>query len=309
MYQYDESNFINEMIGLAYVEIFITIMCCFLMYYLCRVKRNRLGVVVFFTIIKIYIWNIVSQIIIFYSKGNVDKVRLWVAMANIILGMTLIAIYKVCSEAKISELFAATMLEDAICLPFFVLPYLGLKKIMMNGSIYFYNSPNPIKSVLFIVIITTYYVLLLFLLRKFFKFFSKYFKFKRKITTVIVFTLYTLILISTFVSYYNSEAYVKGNLIVLFVIIMIIGFTIPYIASVYVRKRDAKQEMEQHSRLVEEKEQISEANKDSNEMTEEDRKFRHDIDKHMNVIKEMVDEGASEEEVKEYAASIKETYK
>ena len=90
---------------------------------------------------------------------------------------------------------------------------------------------------------------------------------------------------------------------------MIIGFTIPYIASVYVRKRDAKQEMEQHSRLVEEKEQISEANKDSNEMTEEDRKFRHDIDKHMNVIKEMVDEGASEDEVKEYAASIKETYK
>ncbi|MBR3173277.1 MAG: hypothetical protein IKF24_01930, partial [Eubacterium sp.] len=120
---------------------------------------------------------------------------------------------------------------------------------------------------------------------------------------------YTLILISTFVSYYNSEAYVKGNLIVLFVIIMIIGFTIPYIASVYVRKRDAKQELEKKDKLLEEKEQISEANKDSNEMTEEDRKFRHDIDKHMNIIKEMVDEGASEEEIKKYAETIKETYK
>ena len=309
MYQYNANNFWNEMIGLAYVEIFITIMCCFLMYYLCRVKRNRLGVVVFCTIIKIYIWNIVSQIVITYAKGNPEKIRLWVAMVNIILGMSLIAVYKVCSEAKVSEIFAATMLEDAICLPLFVLPYLGLKKIMMNGNIYFYNSPSPIKSVLFIVIITAYYILVLFLLRKFFKFFQKYFRFKKRITTVIVFALYTLILISTFVSYYNSEAYVKGNLIVLFVAITTIGFTIPYLATVYVRRRDAKQELDKKDKLLQEQEQINEANKDSNEIMEEDRKFRHDLDKHMNVIKEMVDDGASEEEVKEYAEGIKETYK
>ena len=58
-----------------------------------------------------------------------------------------------------------------------------------------------------------------------------------------------------------------------------------------------------------EKDQITELVDDNGNITEEDRKFRHDIDKHMNVIKEMVDEGASEEEVKEYAESIKETYK
>ena len=309
MYQYDESNFINEMIGLAYAEIFITIMCCFLIYYLCRVEKKKLGWVVFGTVIKVGVWNIVSQLIIFYAKGNPEHIRLWVALINVIIATSLIAIYKICSQATIPELFAATMLEDAICLPIFVVPYLLLKKVMMNGTIYFYDSPNPVKSVLFIVILTAYYILALFLLKKFFKFFSKYFKIRRKVTIAIVFILYALILLSTVVSYYKSEAYVSGNFVILFVVIVVIGFTIPYLASVYVRRRDAKQEIEQHSKLVEEKEQISEANKDSNEMTEEDRKFRHDIDKHMNVIKEMVNEGASEEEVKEYASSIKDTYK
>ena len=309
MYQYDESNFINEMIGLAYAEIFITIMCCFLIYYLCRVEKKKLGWVVFGTVIKVGVWNIVSQLIIYYAKGNPEHIRLWVALLNVIIGTSLIAIYKICSQATIPELFAATMLEDAICLPIFVVPYLLLKKVMMNGTIYFYDSPNPVKSVLFIVILTAYYILALFLLKKFFKFFSKYFKIRRKVTIAIVFILYALILLSTVVSYYKSEAYVSGNFVILFVVIVVIGFTIPYLASVYVRRRDAKQELEKKDKLLEEKEQISEANKDSNEMTEEDRKFRHDIDKHMNVIKEMVDEGASEEEVKEYASSIKDTYK
>ena len=101
----------------------------------------------------------------------------------------------------------------------------------------------------------------------------------------------------------------RGNLIILFVAVMAIGFTIPYIASVYVRKRDAKNQMDRKDELLEEKQQIREVTEDTDKITEEDRKFRHDIDKHMNVIKEMVDEGASEEEIKEYARGIKETYK
>ena len=83
----------------------------------------------------------------------------------------------------------------------------------------------------------------------------------------------------------------------------------PYLASVYSRKLDEREELERKEELLKEKDQITELVDDNGNITEEDRKFRHDIDKHMNVIKEMVDEGASEEEVKEYAESIKETYK
>lgn len=307
MYQYNPNNFINEMIGLAYVEIFITIMCCFLMYYLCRVEKKKLVWILIVTVIKIYIWNIVSQLIVFYAEGNAKYIRLGVVLFNIILGMVFIAVYKICSKATIPEVFAATMLEDAVCLPFFVVPYLLLKKVMLGGNIYFYNSPSPIKSVLFILILTAYYILVLFLLKKFFKFLQKYFKIRKKITIAIVFVLYTLILLTTFASYYNSEAYVSGNFMILFVFVTAIGFTIPYLASVYVRKRDVKMEMEKKEQLMQEKESMGE--KQNDELTEEDRKFRHDIDKHMNVIKEMVDEGATEEEIEAYASSIKETYK
>ena len=59
--------------------------------------------------------------------------------------------------------------------------------------------------------------------------------------------------------------------------------------------------------MLKEKEIIEESSEKN--LTKEDRKFRHDIDKHMNVIKEMAEEGASEEEIEEYARNIKETYK
>ena len=83
----------------------------------------------------------------------------------------------------------------------------------------------------------------------------------------------------------------------------------PYLASVYSRKLDEREELERKTELLKEKNQITEIADDSGNITEEDRKFRHDIDKHMNVIKEMVDEGATEDEIKKYSEKIKETYK
>ena len=307
MYQYNAHNFINEMIGLAFVEVFVYIMCLLMIHYLCRIDKKKMLWPAVGTFIKIFVWNIASQSIIFMTKTNIDRTRFWVTLINIIIGMLLIAVYKIYGKAKISEIFAVTLLEDAISIVLFIAPYLLLKNYMTDGEIYFYNSPTPVKSVLFVLMLTVYYVLALLLVKKFMMFLEKHFHFRKKATSIIVFVLYGLTLVVTFLSYYNSEAYVKGNLIILFVITVAIGLTLPYLASIYVRRRDLKQEIERKEKLLEEKENIKAAG--NNELTYDDRKFRHDIDKHMNVIKEMADEGASEEEIKEYASSIKETYK
>ena len=82
-----------------------------------------------------------------------------------------------------------------------------------------------------------------------------------------------------------------------------------YGVSILIRKAMTKEVQEKNEELNKENLTMKEYYKIVNDSMENERKFRHDIDKHMNVIKEMVDEGASEEEVKEYAESIKETYK
>jgi len=88
-----------------------------------------------------------------------------------------------------------------------------------------------------------------------------------------------------------------------------LGLLMLYGVSILIRKAMTKEVQEKNEELNKENLTMKEYYKIVNDSMENERKFRHDIDKHMNVIKEMVDEGASEEEVKEYAESIKETYK
>ena len=87
------------------------------------------------------------------------------------------------------------------------------------------------------------------------------------------------------------------------------GLIMLYGISILVRKAMTKEVQEHNQELSKENATMKNYYKVVNETMENDRKFRHDIDKHMNVIKEMVDEGASEEEIKKYAETIKETYK
>lgn len=308
MYTYNESNFVNELIGYGFVEVFACIACIITAYYLCKVRKNKMPILVCAYVGKIIFANVFMQwLTIKVFTGPLD--RYYVSFINILFGMALVALIKVSSPARLSEIFVMTLMNDAIAVIFFIGPYYLVRHFLGKDEIYFINSPDVLKTILTIAILIIVFTLSLFIIRLICKKLSKYYDFKHKATRVIAYIVFIVALLSSFSNYYNDEAYKHGNLNVLFVFIVILGVIMPYLASVYSRKLDEREELERKEELLKEKDQITELADDNGNITEEDRKFRHDIDKHMNVIKEMVDEGASEEEVKEYAESIKETYK
>ena len=308
MYSYNESNFINELIGYGFVEVFACIACIFTAYYLCKVRKNKMPILICAYVGKIIFANIFTQwLTIKVLTGPLD--RYYVSFLNILFGMALVALIKVSSPARLSEIFVTTLMNDALAVIFFIGPYYLIRHFLGKDEFYVINSPNILKTIMMIVILAIIFTIGLFIIRLICKKLSKYYDFKHKVTRVIAYIVFIVALLSSFSNYYNDEAYKHGNLNVLFVFIVILGVIMPYLASVYSRKLDEREELKRKELLLKEKNQITEIADDSGNITEEDRKFRHDIDKHMNVIKEMVDEGASEEEVKEYAESIKETYK
>lgn len=298
----------NELIGYGFVEVFACIACIITTYYLCKVRKGKMPILISAYIGKIIIANLFTQWLTYkVFTGPLD--RYYVSFINILFGMALVALIKISSPARLSEIFVVTLIHDAIAVIFFIGPYYLIRHFLGEDQFYVINSPNLPKTILMLAILIIVFTVGLFIVRLICKKLSKYYDFKHKATRVIAYIVFIIALLSSFSNYYNDEAYKHGNLNVLFVFIVIIGVIMPYLASVYSRKLDEKEELERKEKLMKEKERITEIADDNGDLTEEDRKFRHDIDKHMNVIKEMVDEGASEEEVKEYAESIKETYK
>ncbi len=306
MYTYNENNFWNELIGYGFVEIFACIACIITAYYLIKVRKDKMPILVGAYIGKIIIANVVIQwLTIKVFTGPLD--RYYVNFINILCGMALVALLKVSSPARLSEIFVMTLMNDAMAVIFFIGPYYLIRHFLGKDQFYVINSPDIVKTILMIALLAIIFTVGLFIIRLICQKLSKYYSFKHKITRVIAYIIFIIALLSSFSNYYNDEAYKHGNLNVLFIFIVILGVIMPYLASVYSRKLDEREELKRKEELLKEKEFIEKSS--SEQLTEDDRKFRHDIDKHMNVIKEMADEGASEEEVKEYASSIKETYK
>ena len=306
MYTYNENNFWNELIGYGFVEIFACIACIITAYYLIKVRKDKMPILVGAYIGKIIIANVVIQwLTIKVFTGPLD--RYYVSFINILCGMALVALLKVSSPARLSEIFVMTLMNDAMAVIFFIGPYYLIRHFLGKDQFYVINSPDIVKTILMIALLAIIFTVGLFIIRLICQKLSKYYSFKHKITRVIAYIIFIIALLSSFSNYYNDEAYKHGNLNVLFIFIVILGVIMPYLASVYSRKLDEREELKRKEELLKEKEYIEKSS--SEQLTEDDRKFRHDIDKHMNVIKEMADEGASEEEIKEYASSIKETYK
>ena len=308
MYIFDINNFVNELIAFEFMEIFACIASITTAYYLCRVYKNKLYMVIGIYVFKMLIMNIVNEYLA-YKVWPDDKGKFYVNLINLFCGLLMIAVVKIASPAKVSEIILMTLLHDAVAIVFFLCPYYIVKRLICNNEVYFYDSPKAWKTYLMIFILIIVYLICLWIIRKIVLKLSKYYRLKRKISIVLTYVVFGVMLFSSFTNYHDPSIYKNGNMILLFILIVAIGVTLPYLASIHTRKRDAKEELERNEKLVEERNHITELADDKNDLSEEDRKFRHDIDKHMNVIKEMVDEGANEEEVKEYAESIKETYK
>ena len=306
MYTYNENNFWNELIGYGFVEIFACLACIITAYYLIKVRKDKMPILICAYIGKIIIANVVIQwLTIKVFTGPLD--RYYVSFINILCGMALVALLKVSSPARLSEIFVMTLMNDALAVIFFIGPYYLIRHFIGKDQFYVINSPSILKTILMIVLMIAIFTVGLFIIRLICQKLGKYYNFKHKVTRVIAYIVFIVALLSSFSNYYNDEAYKHGNLNVLFIFIVFLGVIMPYLASVYSRKLDEKEELERKEELLKEKEIIEESSEKN--LTKEDRKFRHDIDKHMNVIKEMAEEGASEEEIEEYARNIKETYK
>ena len=93
MYTYNESNFVNELIGYGFVEVFACIACIITAYYLCKVRKDKMPILVCAYVGKIIFANVFMQwLTIKVFTGPLD--RYYVSFINILFGMALVALLR-----------------------------------------------------------------------------------------------------------------------------------------------------------------------------------------------------------------------
>lgn len=239
MFLIDKSNYINELLGYEYVQFFACIASIMSAYYLCGVYRDKLKIIMGPYIFKMLVFNAVGQIVT-YKFWTEDKGKFVVNLLNLLIGMIIVAVVKITSTAKISEILLVTLLHDVVSVIFFIGPYYLIRHFISNDKIYFYNSPNVLNSLLLVFVLTVWYLFSLWILNKIFKKLGKYYRLKNKVVIVITYIVFIVAMLSTFTNYHDTSVYKNGNMIVLFIFIVFIGTLLPYLASIYSRKRTQK---------------------------------------------------------------------
>ena len=113
-----------------------------------------------------------------------------------------------------------------------------------------------------------------------------------------------------FASGYLVTAFNQGDSLIMIISIVMIALTvlILYEMSWWVRIRKEKQIKKENQILSIENAVMKEYYDTLDYQMERTKKFRHDIEKHMNVLKEMVQSKENTEELLSYAAQIEEQY-
>ena len=294
------------MINTFIIEILILLFACIVMNNLLSLNRSkRIKIAIIFAI-KFIVFNPLSTYLRFagYEK---EPYTYWTGLANIMLILILLALSRIVTRVTYTVLVGVfTVFIDILSAALFMVPYeLVTSKLMKKGPIFF-GEDFDIKVLLiylgllafFVVVIIIAYVLTN-------KFKEKIIRFINKAKIVV----WAFFIVDIGIGTASFIVKAKWYVIVYYVIAIALGVLIMYGASLYVRRKLAKDVEATNYVLNTENETIKKYYDDLYSQLEEDKQFRHDIDKHMNVIKEMVDEGASEKEIKQYAESIKETYK
>lgn len=304
-----KDDLVNGMINTFVIEIILFLFALILISNLLSLDKSKKIKVALIFAIKFIVFNPVTTYLR-YSGFEKEPYIYWISLGNILSILIILALTKMVTRESYTVVVGIlTLMIDVLTAALFMVPYeIITSNFMKNGPIFFgeeFSFKNLIIYLCFVAYSIGLLILTNWITKKFADKIIRFIK-RAKIAVWIFFIIDMGIGTAGFMvkaiknDWYNVFYYIVS---------IALGALIMYEASLYVRKKKAEEVAIENADLNTENEAIKEYYDTLLSGMEQDRKFRHDIDKHMNIIKEMVDEGASEEEIKKYAETIKETYK
>ena len=299
----------NGMINTFVIETLLLVFALVIISNLLELDRSKKIQIALIFAIKFLLFN-PGTTYIRYLGYEREPYTYWMGIGNFFIVIMIFALTKIVTRESYTVVIGIlTLLGDVLSGALYMLPYEAMVASFMKNGPIFFGEDFSIKGFLIYLCFVAYGIGIIILTNKITKKFGdKILRFIKRAKIAVWIFFIIDIGIGTFA--FMIKAIKNDWYIVFYYIVSIaLGALIMYEASLYARKKKTKEVVIENADLNTENEAIKEYYKTLSSGMEEDRKFRHDLDKHMNVIKEMVDEGASEKEVKKYAETIKETYK
>lgn len=304
-----KADIVNGMINTMIIETIVFIVSLIVVKYLLKPDKKAFIKVIFIMGFK---YILVNPLMTYFRNTGYDKepYTYWMSIANIFVAFLVIALLRLVTKETYALIMGSiSVFFDIVMVFFYMLPYNFVVMYWMKSEPIFFGKGFDVNLLWKYAILLVYLITISILFSKFCKRFGDKIRNLINKVPVVAWILFLADLSVGTVGYlYNSIFYDK-KIFMYYLGTISLGLLMLYGVSILIRKAMTKEVQEKNEELNKENLTMKEYYKIVNDSMENERKFRHDIDKHMNVIKEMVDEGASEEEVKDYASSIKNTYK
>ena len=304
-----KADIVNGMINTMIIETIVFVVSLIVAKYILKpTKKQYIGII----IIMAFKFVLFNPLMTYFRNSGYEKepYTYWMSIANVFVAFLVVALLRLITKKSYAIIMGAvSVFFDIVMIFFYMFPYYFVTMYWMKSEPFFFGNNFDINLLWKYGILIIYLIIITILFAKFCKKFAdKIIKIISKAPVVAWILFFADLSVGTVGYLYNSIFYDK-RIFMYYLGTITAGLIMLYGISILVRKAMTKEVQEHNQELSKENATMKNYYKVVNETMENDRKFRHDIDKHMNVIKEMIDEGASEQEIKEYAESIKETYK
>ena len=238
--------------------------------------------------------------------NNLKYADFAVSILSVINTIVYIVALKILTENDYLHIFLADMFSAIIANAFGMGVYVSGAGIIGETYQTLLSLDFPIKNIIVYVaalLVMTGLVYAERILIK--KYFSDFYKKKLKMKW-----LWWILIFLFSASGYMVTAFNQGDTLIMIITIVMIALTvlILYEMSWWVRRRKENQIKKENQMLSIENAVMKEYYDTLGYQLEHTRKFRHDIEKHMNVLKEMVASKENPEELLNYASQIEEQY-
>ena len=304
-----KADIVNGMINTMIIEIVVYVVSLIVAKYILKLNKKEFIRVVFIMAIK---YIIVNPIMTYFRNTGYNKepYTYWMSITNIFVAFLIVSLLILATKQSYALIMGSiSILFDIVMVFFYMVPYYAVTIFWMKSEPFFFGKDFDINLLWKYGVLIFYFIVITILFARFCKKYADKIRgIINRVPIVAAILFGADLAIGTVGFLYNSIFYDR-KIFMYYLGTVALGLFMIYGVTILVREERAKKLREENKKLNLENEKIKERSGKSNKNAEEDRKFRHDIDKHMNVINEMMEEGASEEEIKEYAEGIKETYK
>lgn len=293
----------NYLLHCSVIEIFMAICVYRYTSTIFQITKDKKKYVAFLAFLKSCIYNVGTLYLSYigYLEASYRN-----GIMNMFCVIIVFSVYKLLTGLDYVKIVFGTVLSDLLCVATICVPYLLIYAIANNDFSFeqtFEKAPGVYVILAIFAIIIVNYLIERYILNKFLKNFKIW-----KIPFKNLFRLMCIIWLIWIMYTYSVQE--RATVTWFYTIIhLMIAFVLLYISSWFYRYRENKKIQVENQQLNYENKVMKQYCETLEQQVEAMEQFRDDITKHMEEVDELAKEANDNDDIKQYAEELKETYK